>query len=191
MPGSRRLRASFALGFHVFAGEGWDKKAGPPPNTEPLRGADYLGGVIQGAALYDLTPIVAIVGTIGGHNGTHGTDTGVGTPRTTVSFNTWYGDGALRLQTPANVWGLWIEGGAGAYAARRQIEIKTNLSDKISSKARAGVSANVSAGLQYHLAQGLDIFGEVRWLYAPGRFGSEDSLDAGGFATLAGASLRL
>ena len=195
MPGSavysRRFRGALALGFHVFTGEGWDKTASAPA-SDPPRGADFVGGSLMAAGIYDLSPIVAFVGTGGGHQGTHTKDTGVGTTSTTVALNAWYVDGAMRLQTPANVLGIWVQAGAGLYVARKQIETKSpGVKSKITADGRAGLTGHLSTGLQYHLAQGLDVFGEVRWMTAPGAFHSDPALDLGGFTTSVGASLRL
>ncbi|HVO32157.1 MAG TPA: hypothetical protein VMV18_15550 [bacterium] len=189
-PGPHPLRAFMVMGFHVFTGQGWDRK-NLPVGQKPIRSADYVGGMLGLGAIYDIAPTFALVATAGGHNGQHTDDTGVGTTSNTISYNAWWADTALRAQTPADLIGLWVQMGPGIAVSRRTVTTKFSGNASLRSTLRTDATFHLSTGMSFHLAQGLEVFGEMRWMTAQGHFAGDPRLDMGGLLFEAGGSLRL
>lgn len=186
-PGPRRLRIAIQAGLHGYVGEGWNEEetTGPGSPLNPPQSEDYPATAVIGSMLYDVKPIFVLVGAMGGHTGSHTLDDDT----TTITYSAWHGDAAVRLQTPANKLGLYLQTGAGLYLGLKQVDAEND--DLDDEKARGGVIFHVAGGGVVHVARGLDFFMEVRGSRAPGEFKDEDPLDLGGLTATAGLTLRL
>lgn len=182
------IRVGGSFGMHVFGGRGWNHEIAGAPSR---RASDFVGGGVMLEGMYDLAPMLAVVATGGGHSGTHSDDIGVPAAHLTTSINVWYLDAALRLQTPPDRFGLWIQAGPGAYLARREITTTVGSDTRAKDWLATGPSGALGGGALWHIAQGIEVFGETRWLWAPGKFGNDPVLDLGGVTFGIGATLRL
>lgn len=197
-PGSRKLRASVALGVHAFAGEGWNEDE-ELPDDRPPQTVDFLSGSGKIEAIYDLGTNHAGILTVGGHSGSHQVREGIGPEIRTTSFSLLYGAIGARLQTPAARFGAYLQGNLGLGIASRQetvsVDTSTNEDQEIERDQDmrvTGVGA-VTVGASYHVARGLDAFVEARYLRSPARFDAarDDAIDMGGVTAFAGFTLRL
>ena len=192
-PGVHALRVFAAAGVHGFFGEGWNEDETVPGDDPPATN-DYLGGGLRAGASWEFTPSIAAVGQVGGHQGRHALGKEADPEPVAITYSLYYAAGALRWQTRPKQLGAYVEGGGG-FAMGRVIVTRPDATDDSAEDESYPTFLGYGAlGLTGHVAAGMDIFVEGRFMTAPhgaDSFTSNHELDLGGVTGSAGISLRL
>ena len=176
-PGPRPVRGSIQAGLHAFFGSGWN-------GSGELETGDYLGGAGIVAAVWDWTPIVAGVGSLGFASG----EDAPSGPVQKITISVMQATVGVRLQTPAAKQGVYVQAGAGLFRGSRQID--PGILQPVLEDTSEGFTLHAAGGVTIHASQGVDTFVEIRGSTAPGEF-DDDALELGGITTTVGISLRL
>lgn len=182
-----------AAGVHAFYGEGWNEDASIP-GEDPPKTEDYVGGGLRVGASWELTPSIAAVAQAGGHQGRHSFGEDGNPEPLSIAYGLYYLAGGARWQTRPRQLGAYAEGGGG-FAIGRVIVTRPDATDDAAEDQSYPTFVGYGAvGLTGHVARGMDVFVEARFMTAPhgaDSFTSDHELDLGGLTASAGISLRL